>query len=58
MTVVQPGLRDGVLLTSLHESALDTDEPRIELSEKRGFISTDLTVGAKVTDEKSSVIEL
>ena len=49
MTVAQAGRHMGVAREVTHESALDTDEPRIELSEALGRINSDLTVGADVT---------
>jgi SAM-dependent methyltransferase len=49
MTVARRGSAEGNLLTSRFEEDLETDEPRIELEEKRGFISTDLSVGIDVT---------
>ncbi|WOB78451.1 class I SAM-dependent DNA methyltransferase [Brevundimonas nasdae] len=49
MTVVQAGRHDGRVLTRVSESALDTDEPVIELTASYGRINSDLTVGADVT---------
>ncbi|WEK38531.1 MAG: class I SAM-dependent DNA methyltransferase [Candidatus Brevundimonas colombiensis] len=49
MTVVQAGRHDGTLLTRVSESALDTDEPVIELAVCSGRINADLTIGVDVT---------
>ena len=49
MTVAAAGGHDGVLREVTHESALDTDEPKIELSTKVGKINANLTVGADLT---------
>lgn len=49
MTVAAAGRHEGVVRGVTHESALDTDEPRIELNEVLGRINSDLTVGADVT---------
>ncbi len=49
MTVAQAGRHDGTVLTRVSESALDTDEPVIELTASHGRINSDLTVGADVT---------
>lgn len=49
MTVAEAGRHDGVLLTRLSESDLDTDEPVIELTSTPGRINADLTVGVDVT---------
>ncbi|WP_313012533.1 DNA methyltransferase [Brevundimonas sp.] len=49
MTVAQAGRHDGTVLTRVSESALDTDEPVIELTASIGRINADLTVGADVT---------
>ena len=45
MTVASAGRYEGVLRQVIHESSLDTDEPKIELSAKSGRINADLTVG-------------
>ena len=50
MTVATAGKHDGVLREVTHESELDSDEPRIELSSRIGRINADLTVGIDVTD--------
>lgn len=49
MTVAVAGRRDGVLFQLAHESGLDSDEPRIELSAQPGRINADLSVGVDVT---------
>ena len=49
MTVCEAGARPGQLFEILRELALDTDTPYIELSERRGIINSDLTVGVDVT---------
>ena len=45
MTVAAAGPHEGKLCEGVSEAALDTDQPQIELSEKRGRINADLTVG-------------
>jgi hypothetical protein len=52
MTVGEAGTRDGVLYEVTHESELNSDAPRIELSDAAGKIHADLTVGADVTQAK------
>ena len=49
MTVADAGLHDGVLLTIVAEGGLDTDAPRIDLSERAGRLNADLTIGTDVT---------
>ncbi|RDJ22120.1 class I SAM-dependent DNA methyltransferase [Bosea caraganae] len=49
MTVVAAGRHEGRLREVVSEAALDTDQPEIELSERVGRISADLSVGADVT---------
>ncbi|MDI9848974.1 class I SAM-dependent DNA methyltransferase [Rhodoblastus sp. 17X3] len=49
MTVAAKGRQDGVLFEVVREEGLETDAPHIELSEKRGTINSDLTIGADVT---------
>ena len=49
MTVAQAGRHDGTVLTRVSESALDTDEPVIEMTASFGRINSDLTIGADVT---------
>jgi hypothetical protein len=49
MTVVEAGARDGDLREVVHEAALETDAPIIDLNDKWGRINSDLTVGADVT---------
>jgi SAM-dependent methyltransferase len=48
MTVGVKGDGDGVVRTVLRESNLNTDAPKVELSERRGRIAADLTVGPAV----------
>ena len=52
MTVAAAGRHDGALYEVLREEGLDTDEPVIELREKRGRINADLTVGSAVAGAK------
>ena len=49
MTVATAGRHEGVLREVVSEAALDTDEPKIELSARFGRINADLSVGADVT---------
>ncbi|MBL8882985.1 MAG: class I SAM-dependent DNA methyltransferase [Hyphomicrobium sp.] len=49
MTVARKGSHAGVLREVISESALDTDQPNIELSTRIGRINADLTVGVDVT---------
>ena len=49
MTVVAAGSLDGRLCEVVSEAELDTDQPRIELTERIGRINADLTVGVDVT---------
>lgn len=49
MTVAAAGKHDGKLREVLSESGLDGDEPQIGLSERKGRINADLTVGVDVT---------
>jgi hypothetical protein len=49
MTVAIAGKVDGKLCKVINEQKLDTDEPEIEVSETRGVINSDLSVGADVT---------
>lgn len=49
MTVGEAGTRDGLLYEVTHESGLDTDAPRVELSNVAGEIHADLTVGANLS---------
>ncbi len=49
MTVGVPGTRDGALRTVVVESDLNSDAPKVTLSERRGRIQPDLTLGANVT---------
>lgn len=49
MTVCEAGAREGSLREVIHEHALDTDAPLVELAESKGTINSDLTVGVDVT---------
>lgn len=49
MTVVEAGLRQGLLREVTSEAGLDTDQPQVEFLERMGRINPDLTVGADVT---------
>jgi hypothetical protein len=49
MTVAERGQHEGLLREVVNESALDSDEPRIEFADRQGSINPDLTVGADVT---------
>lgn len=53
MTVAAKGAHEGVLFETKEEEALDTDEPIVELSETRGTINGDLTIGVDVTKAKA-----
>ncbi len=50
MTVGQAGIHAGVLRTVVSETDLDTDAPRVELTEVKGRINADLSVGANVAE--------
>jgi SAM-dependent methyltransferase len=49
MTVAAAGRHEGRLCEVVSESALDTDQPQIALSESRGRINANLTIGIDVT---------
>ncbi len=49
MTVAESGSKDGLLRDVISESQLETDDPRIVLSDNYGRINADLTVGVDVT---------
>lgn len=49
MTVAQAGRHEGKLFAVVSEAGLDSDQPRIELSERRGTIASDLSIGVDVT---------
>ncbi|MAA98198.1 MAG: restriction endonuclease subunit M [Stappia sp.] len=49
MTVAEAGTRDGLLLETVSERGLDTDNPVILFEAKSGRIHSDLTVGVDVT---------
>jgi hypothetical protein len=49
MTVAEGGQRDGMLLETLTEEGLDTDEPRITFQETIGKINPNLTIGVDLT---------
>ena len=53
MTVVEAGTKDGLLEEVIHEDALDTDAPKIELKISLGRINSDLTIGSDITAAKS-----
>jgi SAM-dependent methyltransferase len=48
MTVAQAGSLEGVLREVVREKNLNTDEPRIEFSERYGILNSDLTIGSDV----------
>lgn len=52
MTVAEAGTREGWLRKVTREAGLDTDEPKVELRERRGTINSDLTIGVDVTAAK------
>jgi hypothetical protein len=49
MTVATSGEHEGILRELVRERGLDTDEPVVELAERRRRINPDLTVGVDVT---------
>lgn len=49
MTVARKGSHTGVLREVVSESALDTDQPNIELSARFGRINADLSIGVDLT---------
>jgi hypothetical protein len=49
MTVGAAGPREGALRRTVSESGLNTDAPKVELSERWGKIQADLSIGANVT---------
>jgi len=49
MTIGEAGSREGVLRIVMRETALDTDTPIVEFSERMGKVNSDLTVGVDVT---------
>jgi SAM-dependent methyltransferase len=49
MTVAEAGIKDGALREVANETALDTDTPIIEFSERFGRLNSDLTIGVDVT---------
>ncbi|WP_444849087.1 type IIL restriction-modification enzyme MmeI [Methylopila sp. Yamaguchi] len=53
MTVAEAGLKEGALREVVREEGLATDAPLIELSERRGRINADLTIGADVGAAKA-----
>ncbi len=55
MTVGAAGSHKGIFQEVVRETALDTDEPMIQLSETLGKINSDLTIGADVTRAKALV---
>jgi hypothetical protein len=52
MTVVAPGEQEGVLYQVIRETALDTDEPELEMTEHIGKVNSNLSVGVDVTSTK------
>jgi hypothetical protein len=48
MTVAEPGEVDGVLRKVVYESHTESDEAEVRLSEQKGKIQADLTIGANV----------
>ncbi|WP_206453435.1 class I SAM-dependent DNA methyltransferase [Aurantimonas marina] len=50
MTVAEAGAKDGTLLETLSETALDTDEPEIVFERREGKINSDLSVGTDLTN--------
>ncbi|HEX3485154.1 MAG TPA: DNA methyltransferase [Micropepsaceae bacterium] len=48
MTVADSGIKDGQLQEVVSEADLDTDSPRVTLSESKGKVLADLTIGANV----------
>ncbi|MBP0617677.1 class I SAM-dependent DNA methyltransferase [Jiella mangrovi] len=49
MTVAEAGKRDGVLLETLSEKGLDTDEPEIVFARREGSVNSDLSVGVDLS---------
>jgi hypothetical protein len=49
MTVCEVGAKEGILREVIHEGALDTDTPVVELDELVGSINANLTIGVDVT---------
>ena len=49
MTVAEAGRQQGRLLEVIAESGLDTDQPRVEVGERQGMISPDLSIGPDMT---------
>jgi len=52
MTVAEAGTRDGAVYEVVREEGLETDEPVIELRERRGRVNGDLTLGVNLTVAK------
>jgi hypothetical protein len=53
MTVLAPGQHDGVLLETVKEDRLDTDQPAVAFATRIGRINADLSVGTDVTSALS-----
>ncbi|WP_243692257.1 DNA methyltransferase [Caulobacter sp. BK020] len=53
MTAAARGKLDGVVWEVASETGLDTDEPALTFTEKRGKVNSDLTVGVDVTRARS-----
>ena len=49
MTVAEAGSHEGILREVTREAGLDTDAPEVALSDRKGTINSDLTVGVDVT---------
>ena len=49
MTVAEAGRQEGRLLEVIAESGLDTDQPRVDVRERRGTINSDLSIGVDIT---------
>jgi hypothetical protein len=52
MTVVDAGLKEGLLQEVVLEESLDTDTPKVDLKITFGHINSDLTIGSDVTTAK------
>ena len=49
MTVVEAGIRDGVLAEVVAETGLNTDTPQVALEQREGRIKPNLTIGADLS---------
>src|SRR5258708_15906643 len=52
MTVAAPGRHEGVLLDTVDEDDLDTDNPHITYSQRTGTINPNLTIGVDVASSR------